>query len=292
MKIIYITAFLLCTPSFLKGQCFNNLIVNGSFTDTIGINLAANGWSKIFTTDINDANNPLYTSGNCYEWIGTPIPSTDGGTWQNIFFREAIFQSISVIKSHKYNISFEYAAHGIECLSGNLKYDQPVGVNLYINDSLYFSTPFDSTQYSWEFYNFSFIAPDSLIKIKITTNTENYVGIDGFCLVDFFTSQDSIVEYSKEIYSNIIIPNIFTPNKDHLNNFFTAIAITNILSLKIQIFSRWGNLIFESDDLFFKWDGNNQNGKQVSEGTYYWKIDYIDTNGVNKQISGFVSLLR
>lgn len=52
------------------------------------------------------------------------------------------------------------------------------------------------------------------------------------------------------------IPNAFTPNGDGKNDGFSISAIgIDPSTFEILIFNRWGNLIFESDDINFKWDG-------------------------------------
>lgn len=68
-----------------------------------------------------------------------------------------------------------------------------------------------------------------------------------------------------------LIPNVFTPNADGKNDKFLLYGNGNICtdSIEIQIFDRWGNLVLETSDPYFEWDGTNNNGGEVSEGTYY-----------------------
>lgn len=73
-------------------------------------------------------------------------------------------------------------------------------------------------------------------------------------------------------------PNAFTPNGDNLNDVFQFKG-SNIKSLEISIFSRWGFKVFESDDIDFQWDGKNQStGKICQEGIYVVKYKLIDYN--------------
>lgn len=53
---------------------------------------------------------------------------------------------------------------------------------------------------------------------------------------------------------SIFIPNVFTPNSDNVNDFFEVYGNTEGF-FQVQIFSRWGELVFESNDRHFKWDG-------------------------------------
>jgi PKD repeat protein len=54
----------------------------------------------------------------------------------------------------------------------------------------------------------------------------------------------------------------------------------NIIDYKLQIFNRWGVLIYESDDLFKGWDGYSEDGKLAMQGVYVWKVSgrYADGN--------------
>jgi gliding motility-associated-like protein len=77
---------------------------------------------------------------------------------------------------------------------------------------------------------------------------------------------------------NIFIPNAFTPNNDGLNDKFQIQGI-DIKDFHILIFDRWGNLIFESNDINHSWNGyKKNNGKRVNQGTYNYKVRYRSGN--------------
>jgi gliding motility-associated-like protein len=82
-----------------------------------------------------------------------------------------------------------------------------------------------------------------------------------FSLSNEVQIQPSIVYY---------IPSAFTPNGDGLNETFGIVG-EGIVEYNIQIFNRWGNLIFESNDPKIQWDGNDHNEKAPT-GTYVYKI--------------------
>lgn len=89
------------------------------------------------------------------------------------------------------------------------------------------------------------------------------------------------------------IPNIFTPNGDNSNDFFELINPENIVDIDVIILNRWGNLVFESTDANFKWNGlKNNNGTECSDGTYFYKINMTDLNGEEIEEHGFVQLSR
>lgn len=88
----------------------------------------------------------------------------------------------------------------------------------------------------------------------------------------------------------LFIPNTFTPNNDALNDEF-VISMTNIKTYKIQIFNRFGVLLFVSEDLFNHWNGNFNN-KPSPLGTYYYLIEASDFNGNIIKKTGSVTILR
>lgn len=88
----------------------------------------------------------------------------------------------------------------------------------------------------------------------------------------------------------LYVPNTFTPDGDRYNNTFKISSI-NVVEFNIQIFNRWGELLFESDDKNFEWDGTH-NGEIVRDGTYVWKIFYRSVNEDEETITGHVTVLR
>jgi len=88
----------------------------------------------------------------------------------------------------------------------------------------------------------------------------------------------------------IYIPNAFTPDGDRTNAYFSASTL-NIVHLHIDIFDRWGTIIFSSDDLNFQWDGT-YNDKAIQDGLYPYKVIYVSTSGVQKELTGHVNVLH
>lgn len=71
----------------------------------------------------------------------------------------------------------------------------------------------------------------------------------------------------------LILPNVFTPNGDGVNDILVPIDYRSIKSIKFQIYDRWGVPIFVSTDLRKLWDGNMKNGKPAVEGVYFYVAD-------------------
>ncbi len=96
------------------------------------------------------------------------------------------------------------------------------------------------------------------------------------------------IEVMPEFY--IYVPNAYTPNGDRHNQYFEVSTI-NIVDFNIQIYNRWGENIFESDDTKFRWDGTFKN-MMVPDGVYVWVIDYMSSSGYQDRITGHISVIR
>ena len=72
---------------------------------------------------------------------------------------------------------------------------------------------------------------------------------------------------------DIFIPTAFSPNGDGVNDIYNIVPFNELLSFDIQIFSRWGQLLFESTDINSGWDGTHNNISSEI-GTYIFKIIY------------------
>lgn len=90
----------------------------------------------------------------------------------------------------------------------------------------------------------------------------------------------------------VFIPNVFTPNGDNLNDFF-EVTYVNLDELTVQVYDRWGKMMFESGNKDFRWDGT-YNGNPVPEGVYYYHMTYVlsGTEGIEEQEKGSVTLIR
>lgn len=88
------------------------------------------------------------------------------------------------------------------------------------------------------------------------------------------------------------MPNIITIDGDNINELFTPITAINLVEMNTIIVNRWGNVIFETDDMAINWDGRDVSGQEVEEGTYFWKIIYLDLANNEIQIHGSVQVVK
>ena len=87
------------------------------------------------------------------------------------------------------------------------------------------------------------------------------------------------------------VPNAFTPNGDGKNDVLQIKGI-GLTSYELQIFNRWGKLLFTGNDLSDSWDGTNKSNKVVENGSYIYKIEATGYNGKPIEKQGTVTLIR
>ncbi|MFN0014297.1 MAG: gliding motility-associated C-terminal domain-containing protein [Saprospiraceae bacterium] len=94
------------------------------------------------------------------------------------------------------------------------------------------------------------------------------------------------------------LPNAFTPNGDGHNDLFTPFPNWRFIArVDMQIFNRWGNLVFQTDNPQINWQGQNASGSDVAEGTYFYvcKVFENRVDGVALRpdlLSGYIELVR
>jgi gliding motility-associated-like protein len=94
----------------------------------------------------------------------------------------------------------------------------------------------------------------------------------------------------------LYVPNVFTPNGDGLNDVFQPKGF-GITKYELEIFDRWGELLFSTKEFTEGWDGTRQKKKDVAygvlaEGVYAWRITLTNVFGEAKEFTGHVSLIR
>jgi len=98
---------------------------------------------------------------------------------------------------------------------------------------------------------------------------------------------DSLVLLQLEHYK-VYIPNVFSPNQDNINDYFQAMPGDDLLDIpQMQIFDRWGNLLYEGE----QWDGRFK-GQLVNSGVYVYIIRFQTNDGEEWEMAGSVTVLR
>lgn len=106
--------------------------------------------------------------------------------------------------------------------------------------------------------------------------------------------EDQVVSVSNvdcsPVRSKIFYPNAFTPNADNLNDFYVTPS-EYIKEYHIQIFNRWGEMVFESFDLTKNWDGTYK-GEDAQQDAYAVLVNTVGVDGIKRVHHGTVTVLR
>ncbi|MGB1216911.1 MAG: gliding motility-associated C-terminal domain-containing protein, partial [Saprospiraceae bacterium] len=105
------------------------------------------------------------------------------------------------------------------------------------------------------------------------------------------------VELTLEEDCQVYVPNAFSPNEDGFNDILKVYGQPDVKVSKLQIFDRWGSIIYEGRELDSRlftdeagWDGTSK-GVPVPNGVYVYLVTFQSVNG-RTQFSGDVTLLR
>lgn len=110
------------------------------------------------------------------------------------------------------------------------------------------------------------------------------------------SATDSMLVYVENCNCIIYIPNTFTPDGNEFNNTFGITHLCDFESFELNIYNRWGELIFTSFDPAFQWDGALADGSMCPDGTYTWTMTYVTLddfgNMTTHTLNGHISLMR
>ena len=231
-------------------------------------------------------------------------PSIPGGTynWSPIFSSS---QSLIVSPSNTTTYSVTYTIGGCSAsTSSTVTVSQAPQASFtmypgYISSNpqciTFTNTSLNASYYSWNFGN------------GLVSNETNEI-------VCFSNSSGSGYTIQLTAYSNLgcsttyqlglsvkedglyYVPNSFTPDGDEYNNVFLPIFVSGFdpYNYTLEIFNRWGELLFESNDHTKGWDGSlGTTGQKVQDGVYIWKIKFKKPSTDDRiELHGHVSLIR
>lgn len=93
------------------------------------------------------------------------------------------------------------------------------------------------------------------------------------------------------VTKNVFIPNAFTPNGDNKNDQFKIQVGKDALGMNMNIYDRWGQLVYSTNKITDGWDGT-YNGKTADVGTYQYIIKVRFRDKTEKTYTGDLSLIR
>jgi gliding motility-associated-like protein len=94
--------------------------------------------------------------------------------------------------------------------------------------------------------------------------------------------------------ATFFLPNAFTPNDDGLNDVYKGKGFTDgMKSFELNIWNRWGENVFSTDDPQQGWNGRfNNQGQPVPQGVYFSRVAYTPPRGAPVEIKGTVTVIR
>ena len=148
-----------------------------------------------------------------------------------------------------------------------------------------------AVRYTWDFGDGSL--PFPITSYQEISHPFIKAGKSVICLTSF-NEKGCAAKYcdSLVIDTFLYIPNVFTPNGDAYNPVFDIVIFGN-LGYHLNIYNRWGQKVFHSDDKRSMWDGiNHSSGVPYPEGTYYYVLNYRFIGSKNEEKDGAVTLIR
>ena len=276
----------------------NYLWSDGSTNSTLGVSTAGTYWVKVsngnciaydtitFTVNVAPTVNIGPDIRLCY---GQDTVLNAGNPGKSFIWSTGdTTQQITVTSSGWYWVNvYQNGCFGYDSVNVNIskKVEAFIGVDTFIcpGDKMILDVGTGYKYYHW--------MPEG--------QSSHYINIDqpGTFQVDVRDSNDcpgwATILVREFCPCDMYVPNAFTPNGNKTNNIFTPVCVCAV-EYHLYIFDRWGELIYETQDLSKGWDGTYQ-GFECQEGTYVYRLEYKLYNYLELQKHtkfGMVNLIR
>lgn len=210
---------------------------------------------------------------------------------------------ISGLTAGTYSVTLAEAPLCDTVLSFAVTYAYSLGISLYPSDTaIYAGAPLQLQAITTTDHgnNYSWIPASGL---SCTTCTDPYVWV-GTSTSSYIvqvtdkngcTASDTMYIHVR-VPPSIYIPNVFSPNSDGINDFFqiftSGVTHESVSQFYIEIFDRWGEKVFETNDSEFMWDGVYK-GNPMPPGVYVYVAQYSLTGEERSIINkGSLTLIR
>lgn len=114
------------------------------------------------------------------------------------------------------------------------------------------------------------------------------------------TNEETGCKASDDVFVNVknvqpcvtvMPPNAFTPNNDGYYDRWNIGSQDCVLRLQVDVYNRWGSLVYHSDNYKNDWDGTYK-GKPVPDATYYYIIKVFYRDNTNRMLKGNLTIIR
>ena len=162
--------------------------------------------------------------------------------------------------------------------------DQPI-LDLGMDDTLCFEEAIILDAYS-PFSNYTWQDGYTGSSYEVKSEGKYFVKVENVCS----ESMDTVEIFYENCSMTYFLPSAFSPNNDGVNDIL-YVRGENISSIDFKVFNRWGELIFQSHELYKGWDGTYQ-GRPCNTGIYTAYVKLQDRNGNIKSIIRQINLIR
>jgi gliding motility-associated-like protein len=237
----------------------------------------------------------------CGVSLGSVTTETSGGTGSYLFswtMNNSNSNSISGLTPGNYTITITDDNSCKKTENYNVKAEAPLTVNvspsesnINFGDTLLLNAS-GALNYTWS-PSTSLSCSDCSSPFATPTSTTTYTVIasDDFGCIDSATVVVNVDLNCAEIY----VPTIFSPNGsgDVLNEKLLVQGIDNpcIKSYSFDVFDRWGNRVFSSENIHEHWDGTYK-GKAVNTGVYFYQLRTGLIDNTTKELNGTCTVVR
>jgi gliding motility-associated-like protein len=142
----------------------------------------------------------------------------------------------------------------------------------------------------WESVNHTFAYPDSLKDTLDFTMSDT--------IIAYFVDTTSVPvitpppgQPNPSTFTGFHMPNAFSPNQDNNNDLFEFYVGWDVTSFNLQLFDRWGNMVFATQTTGDFWDGYYK-GKLVNTGIYTYVLEYESSETGSSVKTGNITLIR
>ena len=166
-----------------------------------------------------------------------------------------------------------------------------------LNPTIHFiNTSQGATGYNWNFGDAGAFGSTNTSVLTNPNHTYSYVGSFGVFLVA--TSSKGCKDTAQLIVDIVAdfalyIPNTFTPDGNGVNDFFLPMGVgIDEENYRMEIFDRWGEQVFTSNNFRKGWDGSIKGNKIGEQAVYVYKITVYDLQGNKHPFVGHITLLK
>jgi gliding motility-associated-like protein len=219
-------------------------------------------------------------------------------------------KQITFADSGKYSISLHVINPATGCSADTIRkdyitvfpkpiasfYATPQSASI-LDPTIYFTnTSQGATNYSWDFGD---PATGTVMNSSILVDPNHYYDHVGQYNVHLFATSNlgCIAEALMQVEITpdfaLYIPNSFTPDGNNINDIFQPMGVgINEDNYRMDIFDRWGELIFTTNNFRKGWDGSVKGGKQAPQGAYVYKLMVYDMEGGKHPFVGHVTVIK